>query len=277
MTDPITPASRYVDAAGVRTHYLEAGQGRPLVLVHGGGAGADSWGNWRDCIPVFAKHFRVLAVDMVGFGKTDKPSPDVYDYDQPGRNRHLQAFIEAMGLEKVCLIGNSMGGAASIGVALSRPDLIDRLVLMGSAGLPIPERPSPELQANLNYDFTLEGMGRVVKGLTGPDYRAPAELIQYRYDISIEPAARAALEAINAWTRKGTLNYPEDLLATIKLPILVVNGKDDGVSILPRAYKFLELFENSWGYIVPHCGHWAMVEQTADFCGAVNRFLGVEG
>jgi len=55
--------------------------------------------------------------------------------------------------------------------------------------------------------------------------------------------------------------------------VLIVNGKEDGVSTLARAYRFLELFENSWGYIVPHCGHWAMIEHTADFCAAVDRFL----
>lgn len=277
MSFAIEPLGKFIDVDGVKTHYLEMGEGPPLVLVHGGGAGADSWGNWRDSAPIFAKHFRVLAMDMIGFGKTDKPSPEAYDYDQAGRNRHLQGFIEAMGLGKTSIIGNSMGGASAIGVALSKPELIDKLVLMGSAGLPIPERPSPDLLANLNYDFTLEGMGRVVKGLTGPDYKAPQELIQYRYDISMPDDARAALGAVNAWTRKGVLNYPEDQLRTVKLPILVVNGKEDGVSTLARAYRFLELFDNSWGYIVPHCGHWAMVEQTADFCAVVNHFLGVDG
>ena len=59
-------------------------------------------------------------------------------------------------------------------------------------------------------------------------------------------------------------------------PVLVVNGKDDGVSILPRAYRFIELFDNAWGYIVPHCGHWAMIEQQDDFCAAVLAFLGKE-
>jgi 2-hydroxy-6-oxo-6-(2'-aminophenyl)hexa-2,4-dienoate hydrolase len=268
--------SRFIQADGLNTHYLEAGEGPPLVLVHGGGAGADAIGNWQDCIPIFAKTFHVFAVDMVGFGQTDKPSPDVYDYDQVGRNRHLQAFIEALDLGPVSLIGNSMGGASSIGVALSRPERVKRMVLMGSAGLPIPERPSPELMANLNYDFTYEGMRRVVKGLTGPNYRPPESLIQHRYDITAAPDAKAALDAINAWTKKGVLNFPEDQLRTLKLPILVVNGKQDGVSPLARAYRFLELFENSWGYIVPDCGHWAMVEQTADFCAVVNHFLGAD-
>ena len=266
-------ASRFIDAGGVRTHYLEAGEGPPLVLVHGGGAGADAYGNWIGCLPVFAKTHRVIAPDMIGFGHTDKPSPETYLYDQPGRNRHLADFLSAMDLGPAALVGNSMGGATAIGVTLDRPELVERLVLMGSAGLPIPEKPSPSLMQNLQYDFTVEGMRRVVDGLTGPDYEPTEEMIRYRYEIVDPPEARAALAAINAQTKTGTLNYPEDQLRTIKHPVLVVNGKDDAVSILPRAYRFIELFDNAWGYIVPHCGHWAMIEQTEDFCAAVLAFL----
>ncbi|MBZ6377161.1 alpha/beta hydrolase [Pacificimonas flava] len=266
-------ASRFADANGVRTHYLEAGDGEPLVLVHGGGAGADSWGNWKDCIPLLARKFRVIAPDMIGFGKTDKPAPESYVYDQPGRNRHMADFLDAMGLSGAAYVGNSMGGATGIGIAVDRPDLISRMVLMGSAGLPIPPKPSPDLLHNLKYDFTMEGMRRVIGGLTAPGFEPTPEMVKYRYDLVDAPEAQAALAAINAETRKGTLNYAEEVVASIKQPVLVVNGKQDGVSILPRAYKFLELIENSWGYIVPHCGHWAMIEAREDFCAAVESFL----
>jgi 2-hydroxy-6-oxo-6-(2'-aminophenyl)hexa-2,4-dienoate hydrolase len=268
--------SRFVDAGGIRTHYLEAGAGPPLVLIHGGGAGADSYGNWRDCIPIFAANFRVIAPDMIGFGKTDKPAPAGYAYDQPGRNAHMIAFLDALGLSNALLVGNSMGGATAIGVTLERPDLVVRLVLMGSAGLPIPPKPSPELLHNLHYDFTIEGMRRVIGGLTAPGFVPSEEMVRYRFDLVDDAQSRAALDAINAATRTGTLNYDEDRLRTIRQPVLVVNGKQDGVSILPRAYRFLELFENSWGYIVPHCGHWAMIEATGDFCSAVERFAAMD-
>jgi 2-hydroxy-6-oxo-6-(2'-aminophenyl)hexa-2,4-dienoate hydrolase len=273
MTATTEFESRFVETDGYRTHYLEAGQGPTLILMHGGGAGADAYGNWRECIPILARKFRVIAPDMVGFGCSDKPSPETFTYDQPGRNRQLVALLEALNIDKAFLVGNSMGGATCIGATLHCPQRVERLVLMGSAGLPIPERPSPQLLHNLNYDFTIEGMRRVIAGLTSPRYQPPEDLVQYRYKLTLEPGAREALAAVNAATRKGTLNYPEDELRKIEQPVLIVNGKEDGVSTLARAYRFLELFENSWGYIVPHCGHWAMIERTADFCAAVERFL----
>jgi 2-hydroxy-6-oxo-6-(2'-aminophenyl)hexa-2,4-dienoate hydrolase len=266
-------ASQFVDTNGIRTHYLEAGEGPVLVLMHGGGAGADAYGNWRDCMRILAKRFRVVAPDMVGFGRSDKPSPEVYTYDQPGRNRQLVSFLDALSIDKAFLIGNSMGGATCIGATLERPERVERLVLMGSAGLPIPDRPSPQLLPNLNYDFTMDGMRRLIAGLTAAGYEPPEELVKYRYERTLQPGARAALAAVNAETRKGTLNYQEDVLRQIRHPVLIVNGKEDGISTLARAFRFLELFANSWGYIIPRCGHWAMIEHTDDFCATVERFL----
>ena len=79
--------SRYIDVNGINTHYYEAGAGEALILLHGGGAGADSFGNWRGCLARFAEHYHVYAVDMVGFGCTDKPDPRDYSYTQQARKR----------------------------------------------------------------------------------------------------------------------------------------------------------------------------------------------
>ena len=271
----ITPefTSHYVDADGIRTHYLEQGSGPVLVLMHGGAAGGDAYGSWRECIPVLARSFRVIAPDMVGFGRSAKPSPDTYTYDQAGRTRQLIGLLEALRIDKAFVAGNSAGGVTCIAAALERPELIERLVLMGSGGLPIPQKPTPQLLCIQNYDFTMEGMRRVLAGIMSPGFEPPEDLVKYRFDLTTDPAARAALNAMIAEARKGGLWFPEETLRQLKQPVLVVCGKEDAVSTLARAYRFLELFENSWGYIMPNCGHWAMIERTADFCGAVERFL----
>ena len=264
--------SRYIDVDGINTHYYEAGAGEALILLHGGGAGADSFGNWRGCLARFAVHYHVYAVDIVGFGCTDKPDPQDYSYTQQARNEHIIAVIETLGLDSVNLIGNSMGGSTSMGVAIERPDLVNKLVLMGSAGVRAPI--TDELKSIMNYDYTTDGMLRIVRGLTNPDFRFDEELVNYRHGLSIENDTKRAYNAVMGWIREqGGLYYEEDYISRVTQETLVVNGKMDKVVPLSSAYKLLELIENSWGYILPGCGHWAMIEKPVEFTAATLSFL----
>jgi 2-hydroxy-6-oxo-6-(2'-aminophenyl)hexa-2,4-dienoate hydrolase len=261
-------ASHYLEVDGIRTHYLEAGAGPLLVLIHGGGAGADAWGNWRGCIPLYAPHFRVVAVDMVGFGRTDKPDPARFAYTQEARNAHMAGFIEKLNVGAVNLIGNSMGGATTLGVAMRRPDLVRKMVLMGSAGIAV-DNPDPAARQALAFDFTREGMRRLMGALAGPGYALDERLVDYRLALACEPAARAALLAMRA----GKLSYPESEVAKVKVPTLVVGGKLDRIAVPARIYRFLELLENSWGFILPHCGHWVMMEAPEEFTAVTTAFF----
>ena len=265
--------SGYIDVHGVNTHYYEAGAGEALILLHGGGAGADSFGNWRGCLTRFAEHYHVYAVDVIGFGCTDKPDPEHYSYTQQARNQHIIAVIETLGLASVNLIGNSMGGCTSMGVAIERPDLVNKLVLMGSAGVRAPI--TDELKSIMNYDYTTDGMVRIVRGLTNPEFRFDEELVNYRHGLSIQDDTRQAYNAVMGWIREqGGLYYEEDYITRVTQETLVVNGKLDKVVPLSSAYKLLELINNSWGYIIPGCGHWAMIEKPAQFIAATLSFLG---
>ena len=264
--------NRYADVNGINTHYYEAGAGEALILLHGGGAGADSFGNWRGCLARFAEHYHVHAVDMIGFGFTDKPAPEDYPYTQQARNEHIIALIETLGLASVNLIGNSMGGCTSMGVAVERPDLVNKLVLMGSAGVRAPI--TDELKAIMNYDYTTDGMVRIVRGLTNPDFVFDDELVNYRHGLSIREDTRQAYNAVMGRIREqGGLYYEDEYMARITHKTLVVNGKLDKVVPLSSAYRLLELIEHSWGYIIPACGHWAMIEKTEQFTDASLSFL----
>jgi 2-hydroxy-6-oxo-6-(2'-aminophenyl)hexa-2,4-dienoate hydrolase len=261
--------SRTLEADGLDTHYLEGGSGPVLVLVHGGGAGADGWGNWRCCLDAYAGHFRVLVPDMPGFGRTAKPDPADYVYDQAGRTRHLIAFLDALGIARSHLIGNSMGGATALGVAMKQPERVAKLVLMGSAGLAI-ANPDPSYMKNLvGYDYTVEGMRRIVGALTAPGHRIDEEAVLYRHGLMQDERARKALKAIVS----SKLTYERDAIAAVKSPTLVVGGKEDQVAILARTYGYLELLENSWGFVLPHVGHWAMIEAPGEFLAITSAFL----
>jgi 2-hydroxy-6-oxo-6-(2'-aminophenyl)hexa-2,4-dienoate hydrolase len=264
--------SRYVDAGGIRTHYIEDGAGDPVILIHGGGAGADGFANWMHTLPMLAREFRVVALDMLGFGRTDKPAGADFVYSQAARNRHLAAFIEALGLKRVSLVGNSMGGATAIGVAVERPDLVGKLVLMGSAGLNV--RLSEALRPVIHYDFTREGMIALMRALTTDAYRIDAELVDYRFKAAIEPEARRAYASTMQWVKEqGGLYYDEAFIARVAVPTLIVNGKHDKVVPVDIAIRFLDLIPRSWGYIIPDCGHWAMLEHPEDFSRMTHAFL----
>lgn len=260
-----------VQTGDFKTHYLEEGSGDPVILLHGGGAGADGRSNWSTCLPLFAQRRRVLVPDLVGFGHTEKPDPAEFSYTQDARNRQIVAFIESLELERVSIVGNSMGGATGLGVAMLRPELVDNLVLMGSAGLSNP--PNPALATILDYDFTLEGMRRIIGALANPGFSATDEQLQYRYELSVEPATRAAYTATMDWIREHGLGYPTEEISKVKARTLVFHGKDDLVVPVANGYKFLELLDNSTGYLMPQCRHWAMLEYPDLFASVVLDFL----
>jgi 2-hydroxy-6-oxo-6-(2'-aminophenyl)hexa-2,4-dienoate hydrolase len=267
---PAGIVERYADAKGVRTRYLESGSGAAVVLIHGGGAGADSYGNWRSVIPLLARRHRVIAVDMIGFGRTAKPEGP---YSQDRRIDHLTAFIEALDLDgPAVLVGNSMGGATALGVSVRRPELVRALVLMGSAGLNV--EISKELLPIVNYDFTREGMTRLIRALTNDRFEIDEDLVSYRFALAAEADTRRAYAATMGWIKEqGGLFYEEDFIRRVGVPTLVVNGKDDKVVPLASAFRFLQLIDDSWGYIIPHCGHWAMIEHPESFAEATLSFI----
>jgi len=262
----------FANARGIHTRYLEEGQGNPIILLHGGGAGADSWGNWRGCLPLLARHFRVLAIDMVGFGKTGKPDPATFEYSQDARVKHLADFIEAMDLKRVSLVGNSMGGATALGVCMTRPGLVDRLVLMGSAGLNT--EISESLRVILSYAPSRENMQKLVQTLTHEGFQVDPELLEYRYRLTQEPGLMAAYGATMRWiAAQGGLFYPEEAIQRVKHKTLIIGGKQDKMVPPELAWKFSQLLENSWLYLIPHCGHWAMIEHPQEFCDVTVHFL----
>lgn len=263
---------RFVDAGPVKTAYYRSGKGPPLILIHGGGAGADSYGNWRSCIDTFAAQFDTIALDLVGFGNSSKPDAKEFPYDQDARTQQLEDFIGALNLGPSYIVGNSMGGLTSLDLSVARPGLVKAQILMGSAAIRTPTNPA--LQSILNYDFTLEGMRKIVQGLTNDSFQLDPALVQYRYELSIKPDVRSGYIATQNWIReRGGLYCDEERLRQIRVPTLIVSGKDDKVVPVTSAYRMLELIPHAWGAIFPHCGHWAMIEHPTRFCKTVIRFF----
>ena len=160
MTSTENPAiGKDVDANGIRTNYLESGSGdRTVVLVHGSGPGVTAYANWRGVLPELGKDFRCVAPDMVGFGYSERPDKPEYGLDTWADQ--TLGVMDALGIEKAHLIGNSFGGGIALRLATKHPDRVGKLVLMGSMGVPF--EITEGLDTVWGYDGTLEGMRRVL-------------------------------------------------------------------------------------------------------------------
>ncbi|ODQ84204.1 hypothetical protein BHQ17_27945 [Mycolicibacterium holsaticum] len=277
-TTATTAEEHFIDAGEIETHYWESGSGSPLVLIHGGGAGADAWGNWAPLMATFASQFRTIALDMVGFGRSRvRGNSDGFEYSQDARVSHLKAFLDAVGLEQVSLIGNSMGGATALGLAMTEPARVKTLVLMGSAGLN--RAFSPQLQTILNYrEPNRDDMARIVGALTHESFVPADDLVDYRYKLTCDPVVMDAYRRTMAWVREhGGLHYAEDDIASVSVPTLVVSGREDAVVPLLESVRFHQLIEESRLYAIPRCGHWAMIEHPAEFARVSLDFLLSQG
>lgn len=270
-----TPQENYTDADHIRTHYWESGTGAPLVLIHGGGAGADAWGNWAELMPTFSTRFRTIAYDMVGFGQS-LANDDGFEYSQDARVAHLAGLLDAIGLEQVSLVGNSMGGATALGLAMAQPGRVKNLVLMGSAGLN--RAFSPQLQTILTYrEPSLDHMARIVAALTHGTFVPPEGLVEYRYNLTCDQAVMDAYRRTMAWVQaNGGVHYDEDDISKVTVSTLVVSGREDAVIPLLESVRLHQLIDQSRLYAIPNCGHWAMIEHPKEFVRIASDFLVTE-
>ena len=186
MTDSDHPEiGSYVDAGGIKTNYLEAGAGPPVVLVHGSGPGVTAYANWRLTIPDLAPHFRVLAPDMAGFGFSDKPDVVANMARWVGQ---LTGFLDALGIERASVVGNSFGGGIGIRLAVDHPDRVDRLVLMGSVGISFPI--TEGLDHVWGYQPSPENMRRILDYFAYSRELVNDELAEVRYRAALAPGVR---------------------------------------------------------------------------------------
>ncbi len=258
-----------VVANGIRTNYLEAGRGDPVVLIHGSGPGVTAYANWRLTIPALADRFRCLAPDLVGFGYTERP--DGITCGVQTWADQIRGFLDAMGLDKASLIGNSLGGAIALRVAARHPDRVDRLALMGSVGVPF--ELTEELDAVWGYQPSLLNMRRIMDVFAYSRELVTDELAEIRYRASIEPGFQESFAAMFPAPRQRwvqALVTPDDEIAALPHETLLIHGRDDRVIPLDTSLRLLRLIERSRLHVFGRCGHWTQIEWSAEF----NRLLG---
>ncbi|HZQ28534.1 MAG TPA: alpha/beta fold hydrolase [Acidimicrobiales bacterium] len=261
-----------VNAGGIDTNYLEAGAGAPVVLVHGSGPGVSAYANWRLTIPGLAPYVRVLAPDLVGFGFTERPAG--ITYDMATWVSHLLGFLDALGLDRVSIVGNSFGGALAIRTAVEHPDRVDRLVLMGAAGLSFPI--TPGLDAVWGYEPSVQNMRALLEIFAFDQALANDELAGIRYRASVEPGVQESYASMFPAPRQrcvDALATPEDQVRAIPHETLVIHGRDDRVIPVSNATRLSQLIDRSQLHVFGRCGHWTQIERADEFNELLVDFL----
>ena len=272
MSDNNPEIGKSVIAAGINTNYLEAGEGEPVILIHGSGPGVTAYANWRLSIPVLAKKYRVLAPDIAGFGYTERKSDQVYDLDF--WVRHLTEWMDAVDAPNARFVGNSFGGALTLALAARHPDRVNRFVLMGAAGVPF--EMTPGLAAVWNYQPSLENMREIVKSFAYDTSFITDDLIKSRYEASIRPGYQESYSSIFGATRQDTIQAlvtPEADVRAINRRALVIHGRDDKIVPLSNSYQLHALIEKSDLHVFGQCGHWTQIEKKDQFVAQVMDFF----
>jgi pimeloyl-ACP methyl ester carboxylesterase len=267
------------DYHGVRINYYEAGQGPPIILLHGFGASAYSW---RFLGPALAADHRVFTLDLKGYGLSAKPEDGKYAISDQADM--VAEFIRTRDLRDLVVIGHSMGGGVTLmtyfKVAEDNPGRIKRLVLIDSAGY-------PQKMPWFIWLAKAPLLGSVGGMLVSPRFAAAQVLRKCYYskdkitDKQIDTYAYygslpGAREAVVATAQQIV---PEDIEAvitryqTIKVPVLIIWGADDEVVSVDVGRKFKRDIPDSQLVILPQCGHIPQEEEPGVTTRTVAAFL----
>ncbi len=272
MTQTVPEIGKSIRASGVMTNYHEAGQGTPVIMIHGSGPGVSAWSNWRLAIPYLAEDVHVFAYDQLGFGYTELPAAN--SYSLAVWLEHLFSFMQAVGVEKAHLIGNSMGAAVALAAAAAHPEKVGKLVLMGAMGVhfPIPEG----LDAVWGYTPSVENMKHLIDIFAFDRQLVTDALAEQRYQASIRPGMQEAFSSMFPQPRQrgvdGLAVY-EEVLHEIQSPTLIFHGREDRVIPLETSLQLINILPNVQLHIFGHCGHWTQTEHATEFNRLVRDFL----
>lgn len=273
MSDARPEIGTTITAGGERMNVLTAGEGAPVLLVHGSGPGVTAYANWRLTIPDLAPRMHVIAPDMLAFGNTARPAaPMVCDTDR--WVAQLLDLLDGLGLATASVVGNSFGGAIALRLAARHPERVDRLVLMGSVGVPFPI--TDGLDAVWGYEPSFERMRALLDIFAHSRELVNDELAQVRYQASIQPGFQESFSALFPAPRQRWVDEmvtPDAELRALPHETLVIHGREDQVIPLANSYRLLELIPKAQLHVFGRCGHWTQIEWAHAFNRLVGDFL----
>jgi pimeloyl-ACP methyl ester carboxylesterase len=268
--------SRFIDIDGIRTHYLDAGEGPTVVLLHSGEFGGCAELSWEYMIPPLARHFRVLAPDWLGFGQTAK----IHDFDGKRARMvsHLTRFVETMALDVAHFVGNSMGATYLLQMAAEGPCRlpIDKLVAISGGGF-IPD--NAERRRLLDYTGTEASMVDLLAAIfENPVWYRDLEYVRRRHALSIAPGAWEAVAAArfrspDAPPRSEFGGADTTPYEKIEVRTLIVAGAQDRLRLPGFASELANRIPSARATVIDGSGHCPNIEDGAFVAEVVTAFL----
>lgn len=282
LNDALTEAatSRFAEVDGATVHYHEAGEGEPLIMLHGAGPGASAWSNFKQNLPVLSKNRRVLMIDQPGFGKSSKSIPDDETRSAYGI-RLIVGLMEQLGIEQADFVGNSWGGRVSMGMALKHPEKVRRMVLMGpGGGLSLFHSEPSEGMKQLRNFFAPPGpnkerMEQLIRTFLYDQSMVTDELVEERLASATDPETEAFFKKhLSAPDSREPQLWRE--LENIPHRTLLVWGRDDRTTPFDGGLIMLKRMPDARLHIIPKCGHWVQAEKREEFNDLVRNFFGAD-
>lgn len=275
-----TPSDRYIKIRTLNTRFwTEGSQGQSVILIHGVGGYIESW---LPCLDALATKYRVYAPDLPGHGRTDKPLN--ISYKIADLAQFVKDFMATLQIERAHIVGHSLGGAIVTRLALMFPMTIDKLVLVGAAGLGkegdiFLRIASLPILGEILARPSLSGSAQFAKAAVYDPAVMTAEDIELDYQMSLQPGAqqsflRTLRANVNLFGQHPSMYDPNVRgLASITNPVLVVWGRQDKVVPVTHADVAAKGFPNVQVHIFDHCGHLPMREHTSAFNELLLGFL----
>ncbi len=259
---PPLPELRSVTVFGRAIRYYDVGSGPVLVLIHGIGGDADEW---AFCLEPLSASHRVLALDLLGFGRSDKP---LIEYCIAGFVEVVERFLRELGIERASLIGNSLGGWIAAAFALRFPEAVDKLVLVDSAGIGADP-------ADLPFDLKVSTRAHLREAFERVffDQRLVTdELVDLAYQQHFERGDGYTIRSLLQNLHDGRERLDESI-GKLTVPTLIVWGEQDALIPLALGRQLQQLIPGARLEVIPECGHLPALEKPAEFTRCVVSFL----
>jgi len=259
---------------GLRVALFDEGDGRPLVLLHGGGSKLD----WRANVEPLSQRFRVVAPDLPGFGRSEKPERD---YTLAFYDQFLEQLVQGMGGARIALVGHSMGGLLAARFAAAHPDTVERLILVAPMGFGPEIHPAirlmqvPVIGALLGRP-SLSGTRRLLHTLIAKRELITEDLVRETLELQSQPgAARAFASIFGKLVRpvRGVVARMPETMASLGPLTMVIWGKEDALVPCRHIDIARERLPGGRFLVFQGCGHFPQLEDAAQFNMAVSDFL----